>query len=166
MHLWTIYEETTVPMGFCNKKTMLRVYLRFVYFAETENLLLKVFEQNNLKASWLFLVESTVVELNEIERNPQTSLLRFKISQYFTKAQNNTKKNIEIQKPLGHSMKRQGPSSWMGKHWTLWNIERRSLAQLLREKITGESREKTEPRYLGIPRSLESLGYAARPGWD
>ena len=98
-------------MGFCNKKTMLRVCLRFVYFAEIENLLLKVLEQNNLKASWLFLVESTVAELNEIERNPQTSLLRFKISQYYTKAQNNTKKNIEIQKPLGHSMKRQGPSS-------------------------------------------------------
>ena len=101
MHLWTIYEETTVPMGFCNKKTMLRVCLRLVYFAEIENLLLKVLEQNNLKANWLFLVESTVVELNEIERNPQTSLLRFKISQYYTKAQNNTKKILKSKNHLG-----------------------------------------------------------------
>ena len=36
-------------------------------------------------------------------------MLRSKISQYCTKAQNNTKK-IEIQEPLGLSMKRQGPN--------------------------------------------------------
>ena len=115
MHLWTIYEETAVPMGFCNKKTMLRVYLRFVYFAETENLLLKVFEQNNLKASWLFLVESTVVELNEMERNPQTSLLRFKISQYYTKAQNNIiLKPKTIQKKILKSKNHLG-IQWNGK---------------------------------------------------
>ena len=101
MHLWTIYEETIVHMGFCNKKTMLRVCLGSVYFAEIENLLLKVLEQNNLKANWLFLVESTIVELNEIERNPQTSLLRFKISQYYTKAQNNTKKILKSKNHLG-----------------------------------------------------------------
>ena len=36
-------------------------------------------------------------------------MLRSKISQYCTKAQNNTKK-IEIQEPFGLSMKRQGPN--------------------------------------------------------
>ena len=36
-------------------------------------------------------------------------MLWSKISQYCTKAQNNTKK-IEIQEPLGRSTKRQGPN--------------------------------------------------------
>ena len=55
-------------------------------------------------------------------------------------------KKIEIQGPLGLSMKRQEPNPLkvnrkgpkrMGKHWTLRNKERRSLAQPLREKIAG-----------------------------
>ena len=51
----------------------------------------------------------------------------------------------------------------MGKLWALWNKEKKgSSTQPLREKIAGELRKKAEPRYLGIPRNLGSLEYAAR----
>ena len=57
-----------------------------------------------------------------------------------------------------------GPSP--GKLWALRNKEKRSSDQPLKEKIAGEPREKIEPGYLGIPKSLGSSGYAVGPGWE
>jgi len=52
----------------------------------------------------------------------------------------------------------------MGKPWALGNKEKKKFCPTLKRKIAWEPREKTEPRYLGIPRSLGSSGYAAGPG--
>ena len=55
----------------------------------------------------------------------------------------------------------------MGKLSTSQNKEKKKSSLALKgKKIDEELGVKIELGYLGIPRSLGSSGYAARPGWD